>query len=241
MWNHGSCYNSSTWPCFLITLTSFLNTWPNFPNSRSSFWFSLKTSKAKWTTNWKTRLRVLKKILGRVFYQREFLKIWGAKITIYSLKYNLIVSNLRFRLASLASIPVKTIPWSTRAVSFQLVALVTYTNYLNSDLVIDIWKKEAEREKEREDLGWMKDFKVEIRDISSAKSLMFSLDLCRHVCKPFIDQILKISQCFPMTKILSPVFVSKQAGKTINTQPNNRLRFWSLQRKPKAEFSIWKA
>ena len=109
----------------------------------------LLVSKAKWTTNWKTRLRVLKKILGRVFYRREFLKIWGAKITIYSLKYNLIVSNLRFRLASLASIPVKTIPWSTRAVSFQLVALVTYTNYLNSDLVIDIWKKRS-RNRERE-------------------------------------------------------------------------------------------
>ena len=58
----------------------------------------------------------------------------------------------------------EVIPWDTRAVSFQLVTLVTYVKSLNSDLII-IWKKKTEIEKEWEKLGWIKDFKVESRDI----------------------------------------------------------------------------
>ena len=52
----------------------------------------------------------------------------------------------------------------TRADSLQLVSLVTYVKYLNSDLIINIWRKK-EMEKEREGLDWMKDFKVERRDL----------------------------------------------------------------------------
>ena len=52
----------------------------------------------------------------------------------------------------------------TRADSLQLVSLVTYVKYLNSDLIINIWRKK-EMEKEREELDWMKDFKVERRDL----------------------------------------------------------------------------
>ena len=38
-------------------------------------------------------------------------------------------------------ITVEAILYDTRAVSFQLVTLVTYVKYLNSDLIINIWKK----------------------------------------------------------------------------------------------------
>ena len=48
-------------------------------------------------------------------------------------------------------IKVEAIPWDTRADSFQLATLVTYVTYLNSDLIINIWKKK-EIEKEREEL-----------------------------------------------------------------------------------------
>ena len=61
-------------------------------------------------------------------------------------------------------ITVEAIPWHTRADSLQLVSLVTYVKYLNSDLIINIWRK-TEMEKEREELDWMKDFKVERRDL----------------------------------------------------------------------------
>ena len=61
-------------------------------------------------------------------------------------------------------ITVEVIPWHTRADSLQLVSLVTYVKYLNSDLIINIWRKK-EMEKEREELDWMKDFKVERRDL----------------------------------------------------------------------------
>ena len=56
-------------------------------------------------------------------------------------------------------IAVKAVLWGTRAVLSQLAP---YAKYLNSELIINIWKK-AEMEKERE-LGWMKDSKVEGRD-----------------------------------------------------------------------------
>ena len=48
--------------------------------------------------------------------------------------------------------------------------IVTYVKYLNSDLVINIWKKKKkkkkpEMEKVSEKLCWMKDLKVESRDM----------------------------------------------------------------------------
>ena len=56
---------------FLITLTSLLNTWPNFSNYWSSFWFFLKVSKAQRISVLKTRLCVLKQILDRTFCRRK--------------------------------------------------------------------------------------------------------------------------------------------------------------------------
>ena len=61
-------------------------------------------------------------------------------------------------------ISVEAIPWATRAVLSQLVTLVSYVKCLNSDLIINIWKKKTEIEKETKEVGWMKDFKVESRD-----------------------------------------------------------------------------
>ena len=37
---------------------------------------------------WKAQSRVLEEILGRVFCQREFLKIWSVKGAIYTLESN---------------------------------------------------------------------------------------------------------------------------------------------------------
>ena len=82
--HHGPSYNENTWPSFLITLTSFLNNGSIFSNSRSSFWFFSQNLKC--SSVWKTRLRVLKQILSRVFLRKEFLKIWSLKSKIYSLK-----------------------------------------------------------------------------------------------------------------------------------------------------------
>ena len=67
-------------------------------------------------------------------------------------------------------------------------------------------KKEAQIEKEWEDLGWMKDFKVKSRDIELCQEFQVFIR-CTY-------QIFKNSQCFPMTKTFSAVFVSKQAIKT---------------------------
>ena len=52
MRHHGPCYNTNTWPNLLITPTRFWNTWANFANSLSSFWFFLKAAKAQWTNVW---------------------------------------------------------------------------------------------------------------------------------------------------------------------------------------------
>ena len=50
--------------------------------------------------------------------------------------------------------------------------IVTYVKYLNSDLVINIWKKKKKKKKKKtemekvsEKLCWMKDLKVESRDM----------------------------------------------------------------------------
>ena len=57
----------------------------------------------------------------------------------------------------LLPITVEAILWDTRAVSSKLVALVTYIKDLNSDLIIDIWKKKKKKmEKQGEELGWIK-------------------------------------------------------------------------------------
>ena len=87
-------FNANTWPSFLISLISFLNTWLSFSNSRTNFWFSFKTSKAQWASVSKNRTRVFKYVLSQAFCLREFVKVWSVRSTTYSLKYNLIVCNL---------------------------------------------------------------------------------------------------------------------------------------------------
>ena len=62
-------------------------------------------------------------------------------------------------------IGVEAFPWGTRTFSSQLITTVTDVKYLNFALIINIWKKKTEMEQEREEVGWMKDYKVEKRDM----------------------------------------------------------------------------
>ena len=54
--------------------------------------------------------------------------------------------------------------------------------------------------------------KVEVEKCPSAKISRFSLGVCSRVGILFTDQVFKSSQYVPMTKILSRVFVSRQAA-----------------------------
>ena len=57
-------------------------------------------------------------------------------------------------------ISVEAIPWGTGEVSSELVTLVTYVKYLNSDLIINIWEKKKKMERNREELGQSRDMKL---------------------------------------------------------------------------------
>ena len=61
----------------------------------------------------------------------------------------MIVCKLHFRLVSIVSIPVEANSWDTRAVPSQLVTLVTYVKYVNSDLIINIWQKSSHGERKK--------------------------------------------------------------------------------------------
>ena len=65
----------------------------------------------------------------------------------------------------LLPIAVEAIPWGTRAASSQLVTLVTYVKYLNSDLIINIWKKKHRNGERRKRNSLNKGFKAESRDV----------------------------------------------------------------------------
>ena len=78
----------------------------------------------------------------------------------------------------ISPIAVEAILWGPRAVSSILVLLVTYVKYLNPHLTFNIWKN-TEIEKEREELGWGKDFKLESRDMKLC--LEFQVFMCRRV------------------------------------------------------------
>ena len=71
----------------------------------------------------------------------------------------------------LLPIAVEAIPWGTRAASSQLVTLVTYVKYLNSDLIINIWKKNIEMEREEKEIVWIKVSKQKVEMWSFAKSI----------------------------------------------------------------------
>ena len=89
--HYGTYYNTNTCPSFLITLTSFLKTWPNFSNSRSSFWFLLSLQKL--------RVQMFQKF-GELFGEENFENLVTPKSIINFFKYNLIVSNLHFTKSS---------------------------------------------------------------------------------------------------------------------------------------------
>ena len=49
----------------------------------------------------------------------------------------------------ISPIAVRAIPWETGAASSKLVTQVTYVKYLNSDAIINIWKKIRKGERKR--------------------------------------------------------------------------------------------
>ena len=100
--------------------------------------------------------------MAESFVEENFLKS-GQEKTTYSFKHNLIVCKLHFRLVSIVSVPVEADSWDTRAVPSQLVTLVTYVKYLNSDLIINIWQKSSHGERKKRIM--FNEFKEERRDI----------------------------------------------------------------------------
>ena len=113
LWQHRPCYDINTWP----SLFDFLKA----SKPRSSVW---KAWASIWNTresDWKVRPHVLKQMLGRVFCQQEFLKIWSVKSTVYPLESNLIILFLIYILP----ITVEAIPWDTVPSAHQLATLVT--------------------------------------------------------------------------------------------------------------------
>ena len=109
----------------------------------------LKASKTQQTSVWTTQPRVLKQILDRAY-----LLNWIYE-NVINKKHHIFIEILPDFGIYILPISVEAIPWGTRAVLSQLVTLLTY-------LIINIWGKKME--KERKELGWVKDFKVENRD-----------------------------------------------------------------------------
>ena len=73
-------------------------------------------------------------------------------------------------------------------------------------------------------------------------SSRFSVDVCRHVCMLFTDQIFKNVQCYPRIKNSDEYLFQKERPRLSNTRRNNWLRFWDLHRKPKGtclSYSAW--
>ena len=73
---------------------------------------------------------MLRQVLGRVFRQREFMKIWSAPCIYWSLV-------LLIFLIYILSITFAAIPLGIRPVTFQFVTLAAYVKYLNMDLIIN--------------------------------------------------------------------------------------------------------
>ena len=48
---------------------------------------------------------------------------------------------------------VEAIPWGTKVISFRLVTLVASVKKLNSDLIVNVWKR-TEMDQERDELEW---------------------------------------------------------------------------------------
>ena len=126
LWQHRPCYDINTWPSLFDFLKAL--------KPRSSVW---KAWASIWNTresDWKVRPHVLKQMLGRVFCQQEFLKIWSVKSIVCSLESNLIdhfIFNLHFTSNS----------WSYSLRHCAKCIPIVYISYLNFDLVVNTCKR----------------------------------------------------------------------------------------------------
>ena len=122
---HDPRYDINTWPSLLEFLKA--------SNARSRFWKAWASVLNTRESDWRARPHVLKQMLGRVFCQQEFLKIWSVKSTVYSLESNLInysIFNLYFINNS----------WSHSLRQCAKWISVGNISYLNFDLVVNICK-----------------------------------------------------------------------------------------------------
>ena len=127
---HESCYDINIWPSLLEFLKA--------SNARSSVWKAWASILNTRESDWKARSHVLKHMLGRVFCQQEFLKIWSVKSTVYSLESNLInysIFNLYFTNNS----------WSHSSRHCAKCIPIGYISYLNFNLVVNICKRKNEK------------------------------------------------------------------------------------------------
>ena len=127
---HEPCYDINTWPSLLEFLKA--------SNARSSFWKAWASILNTRESDWRARPHVLKQMLGRVFCQQEFLKIWSVKSTVYSLESNLInysIFNLYFTNNS----------WSHSSRHCAKCIPIGYISYLNFNLVVNICKRKNEK------------------------------------------------------------------------------------------------
>ena len=128
---HEPCYDINTWPSLVESLKA--------SNARSSVWKAWASNLNARESDWKARPHVLKQMLGRVFCQQEFLKIWSVESTVYSLESNLInysIFNLHFTNNS----------WSHSLRHFAKCIPIGYINYLNFDLIVNICKRKNVRD-----------------------------------------------------------------------------------------------
>ena len=128
---HEPCYDINTWRSLLESLKA--------SNARSSVWKAWASNLNARESDWKARPHVLKQMLGRVFCQQEFLKIWSVESTVYSLESNLInysIFNLHFTNNS----------WSHSLRHFAKCIPIGYINYLNFDLIVNICKRKNVRD-----------------------------------------------------------------------------------------------
>ena len=110
---HEPCYDINTW----LSILNFLKA----SEARSSVWKAWASILNTRESDWKVRPHALKHMLGRVFCQQEFLKIWSVKSTVYSLECYLIILFLIYILP----IAVEAVPWDTVPSAYQLATLVT--------------------------------------------------------------------------------------------------------------------
>ena len=128
---HEQCYDINTWPSLL-----------EFPlkarNARSSFWKAWASILNTRKSAWRAWPHVLKQMLGRVFCQHEFLKIWSVKNTVYSLEFNLINS-------SIFNLYFTNNSWSHSSRHCAKCIKIGHISYLNFNLVVNICKTENEK------------------------------------------------------------------------------------------------